>query len=267
MGLGSTKMKRSIEGFKEGGVKVDPISGNEVPLGSLPNEVRDDVDAKLSEGEFVFPADVVRFVGLDKLMKIREEAKKGLERMSNIGQMGNAEEAPEVGEEYEDEEDKNFTSTIDEILGGMEEGERKFAQGGVVQEDAAAPPADAAMAPPADAPSAPSGASTMGAGLAEGVNAITVVNMEGDELIIPVINNMPLMPIPEGYEIESKNKGYKLNDKGRAIPDSIDPDTADAIAELLSALTKKKEVGQKAREYVQSFNADNIKKAVAANLA
>ena len=30
--------------------QVDPISGNEVPPGSLPVEVRDDIDAKLSEG-------------------------------------------------------------------------------------------------------------------------------------------------------------------------------------------------------------------------
>ena len=44
--------------------KVDPVSGNDVPPGSLPVEVRDDIDAKLSEGEYVVPADVVRFFGV-----------------------------------------------------------------------------------------------------------------------------------------------------------------------------------------------------------
>lgn len=49
--------------------KVDPVSGNEVPPGSLPEEVRDDIDARLSEGEYVVPADVVRFFGV-KFLKI-----------------------------------------------------------------------------------------------------------------------------------------------------------------------------------------------------
>ena len=31
----------------------------------------------LSEGEFVMPADVVRFHGLDKMMALRDEAKDG----------------------------------------------------------------------------------------------------------------------------------------------------------------------------------------------
>ena len=59
--------------FAEGGMNdeggtVDPVSGNDVPAGSLQNEVRDDIDAKISEGEFVIPADVVRYIGLEKLM-------------------------------------------------------------------------------------------------------------------------------------------------------------------------------------------------------
>ena len=33
--------------------EIDPVSGNEVPVGAFPEEVRDDVPAMLSEGEFV----------------------------------------------------------------------------------------------------------------------------------------------------------------------------------------------------------------------
>jgi len=85
-------------GFDEGGLMeeggmVDEESGNEVPPGSLREEVRDDIPAQLSEGEFVFPADVVRYIGLEKLMMMRQEAKQGLAQMEAMGQMGNGDEA------------------------------------------------------------------------------------------------------------------------------------------------------------------------------
>ena len=110
-------------GLKQDGGTVDKASGNDVPPGSLKKEVRDDVDAKLSEGEFVFPADVVRYIGLEKLMKIRDMAKKGLQRMNDIGQMGNAEEVdnPEAlhGEE-EEMDDEMFSSEVDKVLNNGE---------------------------------------------------------------------------------------------------------------------------------------------------
>jgi len=102
-------------GMMDDGKDVDPVSGNDVPVGSLAEEVRDDVDAKLSPGEFVIPADVVRFIGLERLMKMRDEAKQGLARMNDIGQMGNAEEAGEKADDsYED--DDEFESEIDNIM-------------------------------------------------------------------------------------------------------------------------------------------------------
>jgi|21_taG_2_1085346.scaffolds.fasta_scaffold05964_1 hypothetical protein len=95
---GAVQMQKQMEMFNDGGLKEeggtkDPVSGNDVPSGSLQEEVRDDIDAKLSPGEFVFPADVVRFIGLEKLMLMRDKAKKGLARMEEMGQMGNSEEA------------------------------------------------------------------------------------------------------------------------------------------------------------------------------
>jgi len=80
-------------GLKDEGGMIDEVSGNDVPSGSTREEVRDDIPAQLSEGEFVFPADVVRFIGLEKLMTIRQEAKQGLKQMEAMGQMGNSEEA------------------------------------------------------------------------------------------------------------------------------------------------------------------------------
>ena len=92
------EMNRQMELFGDGGLKdeggtIDPVSGNDVPSGSLKKEVRDDIDAKVSEGEFVFPADVTRYYGLDTLMKMRQKAKQGIKVMEAMGQMGNSDEA------------------------------------------------------------------------------------------------------------------------------------------------------------------------------
>lgn len=87
-----------MELFEDGGLRDqgetrDPMSGNNVPVGSTQKEVRDDIPAMLSEGEFVLPADVVRYIGLDRLMKMRQDAKQGLENMNRMGQFGNSHEA------------------------------------------------------------------------------------------------------------------------------------------------------------------------------
>jgi hypothetical protein len=114
-------------GFQDGGLMdeggtVDPISGNDVPPGSTQEEVRDDIPAQLSEGEFVFPADVVRYFGLETLMKMRQEAKMGLQRMEDMGQMGNSEEAtmpdnlPFDIEDLDMEEEDEYN---DMAVGGM----------------------------------------------------------------------------------------------------------------------------------------------------
>jgi hypothetical protein len=95
---GAVPMKKQMELFADGGLEQDggtkdPVSGNDVPPGAAQEEVRDDIPAQLSEGEFVFPADVVRYIGLEKLMRMRQEAKMGLKMMEEMGQMGNADEA------------------------------------------------------------------------------------------------------------------------------------------------------------------------------
>ena len=95
---GAVPMKEQMELFQDGGLRdqggtIDPVSGNNVPPGSLQEEVRDDIPAQLSEGEFVFPADVVRYIGLEKLMQMRQEAKVALSQMEAMGQMGNSDEA------------------------------------------------------------------------------------------------------------------------------------------------------------------------------
>ena len=123
-------LNKQIEMFDDGGLmdeggSVDPISGNDVPPGSTQEEVRDDIPAQLSEGEFVFPADVVRFIGLGNLMRIRQEAKMGLKQMDAMGQMGNSEEAtmpddlPFDINDLDVEDDGEYNDTQEFAVGGM----------------------------------------------------------------------------------------------------------------------------------------------------
>jgi len=194
--------------FAEGGVMqeggtVDPVSGNDVPPGAMQEEVRDDIDAKLSEGEFVFPADVVRFYGLEKLMMMRDKAKKGLERMNEIGQMGNAEEV-EDGEalygEEEEMDDETFSSEIDSIMGeeGGEE-EREYADGGYVVPENQELYRDAPI---------------------KGFEMVPMTNDAGQTIYIPFINGVAQLSIPAGYKVK------KAGDTGTTPTTETTPTTS-----------------------------------------
>jgi len=135
----SKKTEEQMKLFEEGGLKdeggtVDPVSGNDVPAGSTQKEVRDDIPAQLSEGEFVFPADVTRYIGLENLMELRNKAKKGLAQMEAMGQMGNSEEATMDDTE---EMDVDIDALIDEFDPNSPES-MQFAMGGVVKAQAGA---------------------------------------------------------------------------------------------------------------------------------
>ena len=82
-------------GLKDDGMNMDPVSGNEVPPGSLAQEVRDDIPAQLSDGEYVVPADVVRYYGVKFFEDLRQEAKTGLSDMEMNGRIG-GEPAPDM---------------------------------------------------------------------------------------------------------------------------------------------------------------------------
>ena len=91
--------------FKSSRTDIDPVSGNEVPPGSLPEEVRDDIPAMLSEGEYVVPADVLRFYGVKFFEDLRAQAKMGLAEMEANGRIGGEpieEETGDVGISDED---------------------------------------------------------------------------------------------------------------------------------------------------------------------
>lgn len=92
---GGTVMNKQMEmafmqqgGLQDDGMNQDPVSGNEVPSGSMASEVRDDISAQLSEGEYVVPADVVRYLGVKHFEDLRDKAKNGLNKMETDGRIG-----------------------------------------------------------------------------------------------------------------------------------------------------------------------------------
>lgn len=75
-------------GLQDDGARVEPVTGNEVPSGSMDQEVRDDIPAQLSEGEYVVPADVVRYYGVRFFEDLRGKAKEDFARMEAEGRVG-----------------------------------------------------------------------------------------------------------------------------------------------------------------------------------
>lgn len=109
--------KQMVLAFMADDVEVDPVSGNEVPPGSLPEEVRDDIPAQLSEGEYVVPADVLRFYGMKFFEDLREYAKMELARMDREGRIG-GQPVPANDNELTDEE-KAELDAIGAAVGGF----------------------------------------------------------------------------------------------------------------------------------------------------
>jgi len=231
-------LEKQMELFDDGGLldeggTVDEESGNDVPVGSLKKEVRDDIPAQLSEGEFVMPADVVRFHGLDKMMALRDEAKMGLARMEAMGQMGNADEAiiPDgvpftiVDLEIADDEDE----PVEMQVGGFVQ--PTFTPGGVQQSQFAqyqpqftpyqmpdyTQPTMPAYTPPQQAavPMAPTDVPQFGQFVTP--TYVTYVNDAGNTIQIPVgPDGNPLIPVPAGFKKQTDTP---------EVPETVTPPT------------------------------------------
>ena len=173
-------MQRQMDMFEEGGLRdeggmVDEESGNEVPIGSTRKEVRDDIPAQVSEGEFVFPADVVRYLGLEKLMEMRQGAKMGLKQMEAMGQMGNSDEATVP-------DDMPFGMADLVVIGGPDKEPQEKAQGGLFLQ---------------------SGGSIRMPDFDFSNQDIRIYVKEGSpDRRIPFFDGEPVIPIPAGYVLK-----------------------------------------------------------------
>jgi hypothetical protein len=181
-------------------MEKDPISGNEVPKGALPEEVRDDVPAMLSEGEFVIPADVVRYIGLDKLRKLRDSAKKGLQDMDAEGQIGGEParpaDMPNAAKRAPQQPMPNAADQTQQML----QPNTKSSMPVLKQKPKATP---LAFAEGGDVATRIRGLKTP----ASSYEMKMYVSSTGGKLYVPVINGVPTMPIPEGYTEQSRTEG------------------------------------------------------------
>lgn len=163
--------------FKSSRTDKDPVSGNEVPTGSLPEEVRDDIPAQLSEGEYVVPADVVRYYGVKFFEDLRMEAKSGWQSMEENGRIG----GDPVGMEMGDDE-LPFDLAELQITDDGEEQPEMYAGGymaGGYQPN-------------------------MNFGGKYGEQSVTIreyIGPNGEKIFVQFIGETPLTAIPEGYKL------------------------------------------------------------------
>jgi len=174
--------------FGDEGERVDPVSGNEVPTGSLPEEVRDDIPAQLSEGEYVVPADVVRFFGVKFFEDIRNEAKRGFADMEANGRIG-GEPVGETGMEMGGDELPFDVSELQMVDDSSEE-QPMMNKGGFIsgyaEGGAAALPYHVATGSDSS-----------------GFEIRTFIGADGTKYYIQFMNGKPLTPIPDGATQEA----------------------------------------------------------------
>jgi hypothetical protein len=141
--LGNNEDSETLE-LNEGGsvekevkfVKEDDDDVPDPPPGATPEEVADDIPAYLSTGEYVLPANVVRYIGLKNITDMHQRALAELQQMEDLDIIENVDENGYV-EEDDDEMDYMKPEGVVEIVvaehppkGLMAMG---FAEGGLVE--------------------------------------------------------------------------------------------------------------------------------------
>jgi hypothetical protein len=225
---GGTLMDDQMELFNEGGLRdeggqVEPESGNKVPSGSLKEEVADDIPVMMSEGEFVFPADVVRYIGLETLMKMRQDAKQGLKMMEEMGQMGNSEEATIP-------DDVPFEMADLIVVSGSKP--KKMQSGGLLDDPRFQRPTGGETPTMTDEDKKEIEDALLKTGFGRVVMK-RYVDADGNVKYIPFIDDEPQMEIPEGFELDnsaptpptSSGTGTAMGDSGRDDSSRINPET------------------------------------------
>lgn len=157
--------------------QVDPVSGNTAPIGAKPEEVRDDVEIRVSPGEYVINAQTVRYFGEDFFDELQKTAEEGFERIKE------GEELPFRDDELDIEDDE-----IEEV---EPEG---FAYGGRVKGYAEG---DMVVPQPVGGGYGQYGGT---GAMFMGYQSKTFINDEtGQKIIIFFFNGRPLSRIPAGF--------------------------------------------------------------------
>ena len=284
------KVEEQMDIFEEGGLKdeggtVDPVSGNDVPSGSTQSEVRDDIPAQLSEGEFVFPADVVRYIGLENLMELRQKAKMGLQKMEDMGQMGNSEEAT-INDDvaFEDTIDKTIEA-IPMAMGGAVPSPMKkqrapfkrpvqnFKIGGTPQvgnpltSTQTTPVATQPITLPKFSSFVQQPAMQQVQGLQPVVESKEFIGPNGERVTIQFVNGQPATPVPDGYrEMTAEEKAEAMKPKieqpkVQTESNRDDPEaetTTDATGEMLDGLSASGFLSEDITDIKKDYNNKSL---------
>jgi hypothetical protein len=212
----NAKLDMEHKGYNEGGAvtdmdeemndmlldeQVDPVSGNTAPVGALPSEVRDDIDIRVSENEYVIPAYAVRYFGEDFFDELLDSAKEGWERIKEGDELPFRDDELEV--ESDDDDDK-------------EELKEGYAEGGNI--------------PGTEVPKPVGG----GYGRYGGTGAVytgfesrTFVNPDtGREIVIFFFNGRPISRVPEGF----RPKGETVVEEQQQVQRERDDDDRKSAA-------------------------------------
>ena len=159
--------------FRDAPPRRDPVSGNEVPPGALPSEVRDDIPARLSEGEYVVPADVLQYYGIKFFEDLRGKAKNDLAKLDSDGRIGGEAMVSEGDFPFSVEELNSYEDgePVQANMGGVIKG---YQEGGITQMD-------------------PLGSQSV---------LKTYINDAGQRLFIRFVNGVAIPPVPPGYREE-----------------------------------------------------------------
>lgn len=152
--------------------QVDPVSGNTAPVGALPSEVRDDIDIRVSENEYVIPAYAVRYFGEGFFDELLGAAEQGWDRIKE------GDELPFRDDELETE-------------GDDEEPKEGYAEGGGIP--------GAGMTVPQPVGGGFGGYGGTGARFSGFESRIYINPETGREMLIFFFNGKPMKRIPQGF--------------------------------------------------------------------
>ena len=126
---GEADPNKDVLNFEHGGTPEADFDGKEEDAGdppplATPKEVADDIPAMLSEGEYVLPANVVRYIGLERVMGMHRQVLSEIQQMEDLGMIQNVDKN---GEPEEDDKEMKFLESEK-----PEEGEEDISKGTII---------------------------------------------------------------------------------------------------------------------------------------
>ena len=105
----------TIKGANFVNTKDEQEDKNDPPPGATPEEVADDIPVNLSEGEYVLPANVVRYIGLERIMDMHKGVLHEIQQMEDLGMIQNVDAE---GKPEDDDDEMTFIEPEKDTMKG-----------------------------------------------------------------------------------------------------------------------------------------------------